>query len=84
MTPETIITILVGLVLTAYGFIFKKIEKRIATIEERPRCRFKLDDRIIKLEETHKDLEPVLLQIQTHLARIETTLEFLKTERTNK
>jgi len=81
MTAETIITILVGLVLTAYGFIFKRYEKRISVIEDRPACRFKLDERIIKLEASHKDLEPVLLQIQTHLARIETTLEFLTNDK---
>jgi hypothetical protein len=72
-----VISTLIGLVLTAYGFIFRNYAERIKEIEKRPSCRFGLDKRLDRVENTQTALEPVLLQIQTHLARIETTLQFL-------
>lgn len=74
-----IISTLVGLVLTAYGFIFKSQLARIKKLEERPLCDTKsciLRFNKIELEQT--SVQPILLEIREKLVSIETFLQLLK------
>jgi hypothetical protein len=78
MTPEIIIGVLIGLVLTAYGFIFSSIMSRISKLEDRVICN---PDKCIKrfemIEETQKEMNPIWAEIRERLAGIEATLKYL-------
>jgi hypothetical protein len=78
MTTETIIAILVGLVLGAYGFIFSSMQSRIKDLEKRALCApDKCVSRFEKIEKVQDDMSPLWIDIRERLARIETALLYL-------
>jgi len=82
MSQETLVSVLIGLVLTAYGFIFNSILSRIKKVEERPECdASSCRKRFEKIENEQSNINPVFLEIKERLAGIEATLKFLTGER---
>lgn len=85
MTVEIVISILIGIVLGTYGYIFAKAFDKIEKLESRPLCNSDACyDRFNKIEQKQNDLEPVLSRIESALSRLEAVLEFLQKDYYNR
>jgi len=74
------IGVMVGMVTTAYGYIFYRTNKRIEKLEaDKPVCRYKeVDRRLTSVEQIQKEYNPIIIEIRERLSGIEATLEYLK------
>jgi len=85
MTPENLITALMGILIGTYGFIFKSVFGKIEKLEARPIANpTPCISRFEALEKRQNDYEPVLARMEATLSRIEAVIEFLKKDYDNR
>lgn len=85
MTQEYVITILIGIVLATYGYIFRNAFSKISDLESRPLCNTTAcADRFSRIEQKQDDFEPVLNRIETVLSRLEAVIGFLQKDYDNR
>lgn len=85
MGDINIITIGIGMLLAAYGFIFRSQLDRIKELEKRPLCdRQSCLIRFGKIEDKQDKLEPILTEIRETLASLKPIIDFLKKDFENR
>ncbi len=82
----TTLSILLGLLLAAYGIIFKRIMARIQKLEDEEKPDYsRISTRLKTVEDDYKDmrrrqdnLEPVLTDIKSTLSKVEEAISWFK------
>ena len=85
MKAEYIITTLVGIILTTYGFIFRYVFSKISKIEDRPICNSDVCiDRFNRMEQKQTGLDSIMSRFESVLSRLEAVVEFLQKDYDNR